>query len=165
MLLFGCVEENLNLRDTILYQTEKQFWKCVTNFRSGDEHRRNSGGQPRSTRTNTNIEKVKQMVETSLTRSVWKRTQITGVPRTSLRRIPREDLHLHPFKIQITQQLQPGNPVKCKMFCERVLNLLEADSNFAENVMFTDEAHFDLFGNVNRQNIRYYLETNPLQTI
>ncbi len=30
---------------------------------------------------------------------------------------------------------------------------------------FTDEAHFDLFGNVNRQNMRYYSETNPLQTI
>ncbi len=74
-------------------------------------------------------------------------------------------LHLHPFKIQITQQLQPGDPVKRKMFYERVLNLLESDSNFAENVMFTDEAHFDLFGNANRQSMRYYSETNPLQTI
>ncbi len=80
--------------------------------------------------------------------SVWKRTKITGIPRILLRWILREDLHLHPFKIQITQQLQPGDPMKHKMFCERMLNLLELNSNFTENVMFTDEVHFDLFGNV-----------------
>ncbi len=102
----------------------KTILKWVTDFQSGDKHRRNRGGQPCSTRTNANIEKLKQMEEASPTRSVRKRTQITGIPRTSLWRILREDLHLHLFKIQITQQLQPGDPVKCKMFCERMLNLL-----------------------------------------
>ncbi len=60
----------------------KTILKWVTNFRSDGEHRRNSGGRPHSTRTNANIEKVKQMVEASPTRSVQKLTQITGIPHT-----------------------------------------------------------------------------------
>ncbi len=43
--------------------------------------------------------------------------------------------------------------------------MIKSDSHCVENIMFTDKAHFDWFGNVNKRNRRYYSQTNPQQTM
>jgi hypothetical protein len=79
------------------------------------------------------------------------------VPRTSLNRILHKDLHLHPYKIQIVQALKPNDPAQRLQFANEVL---ERFTSF-NNIFFSDEAHFHLNGHVNRQNCRYWSDTNP----
>ncbi len=80
---------------------------------------------------------------------------------TTQHQILHGDLYLHPYKMQIMQQLQCGNLEKCKKFCECTLSMIELDSHFVENIMFTDDAYLDFFENGNKQNMCYYSQTNP----
>ncbi len=76
----------------------------------------------------------------------------------SLRRIIHEDLQMHPYKMQVVQKLEPGDHEQRMIFCETTMTMI-VDGNFdIANIIFSDKAHFDFFGNVN---FRYYLETNP----
>lgn len=46
-------------------------------------------------------------------------------------------------------------------FCTRMLDMLDEEELDLDDVFFSDEAHFDLHGNVNKQNMRYYATGNP----
>lgn len=41
------------------------------------------------------------------------------------------------------------------------MQLLEQDEHRFDKMMFSDESHFHLFGDVNHQNFRYWSDTNP----
>ena len=46
-------------------------------------------------------------------------------------------------------------------FCEEMIDFLDNDADVLNRLVFTDEAHFHLSGEVNRHNLRYYAEENP----
>jgi hypothetical protein len=46
-------------------------------------------------------------------------------------------------------------------FCENLLAKIKEDANFTENLWMSDEAHFRLTGYVEKQNMRYWAQTNP----
>lgn len=48
-----------------------------------------------------------------------------------------------------------------RAFSDWALEMLEADPDFHKKIIFSDEAHFWLNGFVNKQNCRYWSETNP----
>ena len=57
----------------------------------------------------------------------------------------------------IVQELLPRDLENRVNICRQLLNDIPA----TDIVMFSDEAHFHLSGSVNRQNFRYWSETNP----
>ncbi len=134
----------------------------VKNFReSAKATSASKPGRRRSVRTPENVEKVRVAVLASPGRSARKQSVALQIPRTSLRRIIKDDLNMHPYKLQITQELLPSDRPKRFEFCTQMLDLLEEKEVNLEDIFFSDEAHFDLHGNVNKQNMRYYAECNP----
>lgn len=84
-----------------------------------------------------------------------------GVSRRSLQRIVHDDLNLFPYKVQITSKLNPLDlPIRLE-FCQKIIEMAEEDNNFINCLFMSDEAHFDLNGNVNKQNCRIWSQSNP----
>ncbi|PNF24616.1 hypothetical protein B7P43_G03069 [Cryptotermes secundus] len=74
-----------------------------------------------------------------------------------MRPIVHEHLHFHPYKMVVVQELSPHDFQNRITACEALLETLPPDAL----VFFSDEAHFHLFGYVNKQNMRYWSANNP----
>lgn len=118
----------------------------------------------RNARSEANIAAVNESVRENPTLSISRRSQELGLSETSTWRILREDLSLHPYKIQLTQELKPNDHSLRRRFADWALEQLEVDVNFDKKIIFSDEAHFWLNGFVNKQNCRIWGESNPQQT-
>ena len=117
-------------------------------------------GRPRTVRTSVTVQAVSESVAERPNTSIRKRcTQLT-MSRSSLQRILKEDLRYHPYKIQLTQELQLTDYQKRFDFSQKLLQLAD-DENFITNLIMTDEAHFQLNGEVNKQNCRIWASENP----
>jgi hypothetical protein len=71
------------------------------------------------------------------------------------------DLHFHPFKIQMVQELLPRDLNMQIYFCTKLLEMMNTLSQFLSNLITSDEAHFHLSEYVNKQNFWYWAEENP----
>ncbi len=58
------------------------------------------------------------------------------------------------------QQLEPDDYEKYMIFLEMLLVLVCEKRLDVGKIIFNDEAHFDLHGNENKEDVRYYVETN-----
>jgi len=67
----------------------------------------------------------------------------------------------HPYKIKLVQELNDDDPDRRVEFCETMMEMISQNPRFLENTVFSDEASFELNGNVNRHNCRYWSDTNP----
>ena len=67
-------------------------------------------------------------------------------------------------KIQLTQELKVNDHRQRRVSADWVLEQLEVNSNFAKQIIFSDEAHFWMNGYVNQQNCRIWDDTNPRET-
>ncbi|KYM87989.1 hypothetical protein ALC53_03207 [Atta colombica] len=65
-------------------------------------------------------------------------------------RILRQDLDVHPFKIQLTQELKINDHRQRCVFADWVLKQLEVNPNFVKQIIFSDEAHFWMNEYVNK---------------
>lgn len=120
----------------------------------GDTHH----GRPRTARTPENIELVANSVRQQPRASVRKRESQLGLSRATIHRIMRSDLHLKAYKIQIVQALNENDYVTRLNY----VNVMLERFNNVDNIFFSDEAHFHLDGYVNRQNCRFWGESNPM---
>uniref|UniRef100_A0A0K2U960 Putative LOC100572414 [Acyrthosiphon pisum] n=1 Tax=Lepeophtheirus salmonis TaxID=72036 RepID=A0A0K2U960_LEPSM len=93
--------------------------------------------------------------------SLTRRSQLLGISVTSLWRILRKDLRLHPYKIKLTQELKPLDLFKRREFVKWAEGKFESDPDFQRKMIFSNEAHFWLNGFVNKQNMRYWAGKNP----
>ena len=66
--------------------------------------------------------------------------------------------------MQISQKLHEGDFERRVAFCEWFLQTHADNSNFNKTLIMSDEAHFELNGCVNKQNIRYWAEQNSKET-
>ena len=70
-----------------------------------------------------------------------------------------------PYKVQLVQQLKPiDHPMRfrfTKWACDRLTEDADFDKKKKKNIIFSDEAHFDLGGYVNNQNCRIWDTENP----
>ena len=67
-----------------------------------------------------------------------------------------------PYKVQLVQELKPiAHPMRfryAKWACDRITE----DADFGKKkIIFSDEAHFDLGGYINKQNCRIWVTENP----
>jgi len=63
---------------------------------------------------------------------------------------------MHPYKIAIAQKLKGSDFENRTKLCRDLLNV-----RVTAVVFFPDEAHFHLSVTVNKQNFRYWSESNP----
>lgn len=130
----------------------------VKNFRStGTTLKQKPGGRARSVRTPENVERVRQAVLTSPHRPARRQAAALRMSDRSVRRILHEELHFHPYKIAIVQQLKPHDHANRQSFSEIMIDLMDDETI----LLMSDEAHFHLDGYVNKQNFRYWSVTNP----
>lgn len=115
----------------------------------------------RNARSNENIAAVRESVRENPRQSIFRRAQELGLSETSTRRILHLDLGLHPYKIQLTQELKINDHRQRRAFADWALEQLEADPHFGRKIIFSDEAHFWMNGYVNKQNCRIWSENNP----
>lgn len=130
----------------------------VQNFRStGSTLKQKPEGRPRSVRTPDNVERVRQAVQTSPHRPMRRQAAALRMSDRSVRRILHMDLHYHPYKIAIVQQLKPHDYANRQRFSQEMIDLMDDE----KILVMSDEAHFHLDGYVNKQNFRYWSDTNP----
>ncbi|GFT86950.1 uncharacterized protein TNCV_301941 [Trichonephila clavipes] len=83
-----------------------------------------------------------------------------GLPPSSSRNILRRILQLYTYKLQSCHEL-------CKQIPHRVKHLrsgpskMEQDPTRVFNILWTDEAHFSLHGDVNNHNCPIWATSNP----
>lgn len=115
----------------------------------------------RTVRTPEHIEAVAESVRENPSTSTRHRSQELNISRTSLRRILRKDLGMTPYKVQLVQELKPhDHPLRFR-FARWANEKLHDDVDFAQKIIFSDEAHFHLGGYVNKQNCRIWGSENP----
>ena len=119
----------------------------------------------RNVRTEENIAAVNESVEEDPNLSIRRRSQELGLCPSTTWKILRKDLGLHPYKIQLVQELKPRDHYMRRSFADWALEQLATDPLFYRKIVFSDEAHFWLNGFVNKQNCRIWSETNPQETL
>ena len=124
---------------------------------TGSTLRRGTHGRRRSIRTPENVERVRAAIIQSPRRSARRHAVALGISSRSLRRILHMDLHFHPYKMMMAQELNQTDFANRQNLCENMLEQIAPEAAFFSS----DEAHFHLCGAVNKQNFRYWAESNP----
>lgn len=117
--------------------------------------------KPKTVRTPENIAAVAESVREAPSTSIHRRSQQLNISETSLRRILHKDLGMTPYKVQLVQELKPTDHPMRFRFAKWACDRLTEDADFAKKIIFSDEAHFDLGGYVNKQNCRIWGTENP----
>lgn len=115
----------------------------------------------RSARSVENIAATAASVDRDDSLSIPRRRQELGLSYGSLWRILNLDLHLHPYKVQLVQKLEPGDHGMRRVYAKWVLEQQKQNPDFSYQIFFSDEAHFHLGGYVNTQNCRHWGSENP----
>lgn len=136
----------------------KSVMVWVKNFRAtGSALKRKPPGRSRSVRTPTNVLAVKESILQSPSRSARRHASALRLSDRTVRRILHLDLKFHPYKMMVVQELHEHDYQTRVSCCEDILRNVAASA-----VLITsDEAHFHLSGCVNKQNFRYWSESNP----
>lgn len=79
----------------------------------------------------------------------------------SVHKIMRKILKYRPYKIHDVQEFQGDDPNRRLLFCETIMQRIDANVNYLYEIAFTDEATFTLHGKVNHQNYRCWADQNP----
>ncbi|GBP23625.1 hypothetical protein EVAR_80242_1 [Eumeta japonica] len=93
---------------------------------------------------------VKKKEEARLALFTAAHTSIRVVDHLS-ERVLKKDKQLHPYKIQLVQELKDAGVINRLNFANEMMNRF----TLINNVLFFDEAHFHIKGHVNKQNCRY----------
>jgi len=75
--------------------------------------------------------------------------------------ICHKDLHYHPYKIQVAQELSEWDKVILLQFCNEFLDLVKNKSNIVNTLLMSSDAHFRVSGYVNKHNCHYWAPNNP----
>ena len=102
--------------------------------------------KPKTVRTPENIvPAVAESVCEAPSSSIHRRSQQLNISEASLMRISHKDLGMMPYKVQLVQELKRFR--LAKWGCDR---LTEGADFGKKKIIFSDEAHFDLGGYVNK---------------
>ena len=119
----------------------------------GTSCNRNKGnsGLRRTTRTDENVQRVREILETDPIVSA--RRNPSGLPKTCFNEITRLDLCWHLYMIQVNHQLLPGDFQRRIDFCTW---FLERPEVFLRFLAIGDETAFQMNGIVTTRNVRCY---------
>ncbi|GFT65909.1 DUF4817 domain-containing protein [Trichonephila clavipes] len=83
-----------------------------------------------------------------------------GLPPSSVRNILRRILQLYPYKLQSCHELLPADTAQREAFAKWAFSKMEQDPTWVFNILWRDEAHFSLHGDVNNHNCRIWATSN-----
>lgn len=118
---------------------------------------------PRSGRPPLSEEKKVEIVAEMVinpTQSTSAVAESCGVSSKSVQRVLKKE-KFHPYKMKILHALTEDDPDRRVEFCEWLTRTIEGERGFLKRVCFADECTFFLNGKVNKQNVRYWSDTNP----
>jgi len=139
--------------------SERTIGRIVQKFQdTGSVEDKKREKYSRSGRSLEHIVVVRESVHEEPEMSISRRSQQLGLSESTTWRILHKDLALKAYKVQITQELKPLDHLKRRSF---VNFINEQPADFSQKIMFSDEAHFELGGYVNKQNCRIWGEENP----
>lgn len=72
-----------------------------------------------------------------------------------------KERNLKSYIPRLFHALADGDSGRRVEFAEMFLNKMEQDSNFIDNIRWSDQATFKLNGHINRHNCVYWAEQNP----
>ena len=126
---------------------------------TGDVKRREGSGRPKSSRTENNINAVKELISSQENKpgthaTPNKISKMMDIPRTSIRRIITKDLKLQPFKKIKDQRIDTRIKEKCIERCPNLLSVFT--KQVLETAFFSDEKIFKVTQLLNVQNDRTY---------
>ena len=110
-------------------------------------------------RSPENIQRVRIALERSPRRSVQRHSQLLNLLDRSVQRILHLDLHFHPYKLQIIEELTATHKALRIRCCQQMVH---THANLGRFII-SDEAIFSLNGSVNKQKCQYWAPTNPRQ--
>jgi len=67
----------------------------------------------------------------------------------------------HPYKLHLVQELSEDDFDRRIEFCDVMMEMIVDDPVLLNNIVFSEEATFELTGNVSRHNCRYWTNENP----
>jgi len=122
----------------------------VRNFEATGSTLKKKGGSVKTVHTPKNIAAVREAIERSPHRSVRRHSVSLGLSVANVWRILHKDLHFFPYKIQITHALHEHDYVSRVNFCQTFLQLINQNQELVNNLLMNTEAHFHLYGFVNK---------------
>ena len=117
-------------------------------------------GRPRTVQTEENTTTVEEFFEENPHCSTRRASAELALSRTSVRRILKK-VKMHPYKVQVFQQLTQYDMERRLAFAQKMLRWLDRGKVNSDQIWFSDEAHFWLSGYVNKQNYRFWAKENP----
>lgn len=127
---------------------------------TGSVHDLPRSGRPNTAACDENVTAIAESVIQSPKKSVRKRSAEFDIPRSSVHRIMKS-LKLKAYRPQLHQGLTEDDFDRRVEFSEWFVIRCEAELNFQNRILWTDEASFKLNGCVNRHNCVYWSDTNP----
>ena len=109
-------------------------------------------------------EKREESVLRSPRRSICKQAVAVEMCRESVCRILTLDLNFRPYKLQIVQLRENDYQLRLA-FCQQMITNINKDDDFLSELLMSDETHFHLTNYVNKQNYRYWADTNPNEVL
>lgn len=92
--------------------------------------------------------------------SVRRAAQVHEISKSSIHNILKRE-KFHPFKVTLIHKLNEDDFDRRVEFCDDMMARIVQNPNFPSNIVFSDEATFQLDSSVNRQNCRYWAVENP----
>jgi len=123
-----------------------------------------STGRQRTARSNDNVALVVNAFGDDPKKSVRQAALDLNLSRSTIQRI----LHEHgikPYRPTLLHKLNEDDFDRRVEFSEWFLNEIEADPDFPDKIVWSDEATFKLNGRLNRHNSIYWSEENPHQIL
>ena len=74
-----------------------------------------------------------------------------------------QNLQMLPYKIQILKAQTAADKVERLAFSQSISLRSEDHPNFLDLIFFSDEAHFHLSGQVNKQNMQFWAQAQPYE--
>ena len=118
-----CDRDRFNFAPLAPVPDQKSIVTWVTTFRQTASATRRRTGVPRPIRSRENNEAVRASMLRSPRRSARKHASALGLSDRSLRRILHEDLHFHPYKMAIVQELYERDFNSRRNACEVLLEV------------------------------------------
>jgi hypothetical protein len=91
-------------------------------------------------------------------------SRISGIARSTVHKITKSVLGLHPYRLKRVQELKSTDYEARASFALKCLNYMGSNDNWLKYIFWTDEAHFHLHGGVNTHNCVIWTTNMPHQT-
>ena len=120
-------------------------------------------GRPRTARSEENVNTVMGAFCWSPKKSVRRASDELELSKTNVHRILKDN-KMHPYRLRILHELFDEDLAARRAFSTEMLQVIQNDDDFLNQVLFSDEAVFHLSGEVNRHNCVYWSSDNPSHT-